>query len=62
MYTIPSDEYLISCNILYNEAYGMLTLELSSIVLETPNDAYTTLSQNLINCSALSQEYCNLIG
>ena len=40
----------------------MLTLELSSIVLEIPNDAYSTLSQNLINCSELSQEYCNLIG
>ena len=24
--------------------------------------AYTTLSQNLIGCSTLSQEYCNLIG
>ena len=26
----------------------MIILELSSYVLETPNDAYTTLSQNLI--------------
>ena len=26
------------------------------------NDAYTTLSQNLIGCSTLSQEYCKLIG
>ena len=33
----------------------MLTLELASIVLEIPNDAYTTLSQNLIGCSTLSQ-------
>ena len=41
---------------------GMLTLELSSYVLETPNDAYTTLRQNLIGCSTLSQEYCKLIG
>ena len=40
----------------------MLTLELSSIVLEIPNDAYTTLSRNLIGCSTLSQEYCKLIG
>ena len=37
-------------------------LELSSIVLEIPNDAYTTLSQNLIGCSTLSQEYCKPIG
>ena len=29
----------------------MSTLELSSIVLEIPNDAYTTLSLNLIGCS-----------
>ena len=35
--------------------WGMLTLELSAIVLEIPNDAYTTLSQNLIGCSTLSQ-------
>ena len=34
---------------------GMLTLELSSNVLEIPNHAYTTLSQNLIGCSTLSQ-------
>ena len=40
----------------------MLTLELSSYVLEIPNDAYTTLSRNLIGCSTLSQEYCKLIG
>ena len=40
----------------------MLTSELSSIVLGIPNDAYTTLSPNLIGCSALSQEYCKLIG
>ena len=36
----------------------MLILELSSIILEIPNDAYTTLSRNLINYSTLSQEYC----
>ena len=33
----------------------MLKLELSSIVLEIPNGGYTTLSQNLIGCSTLSQ-------
>ena len=40
----------------------MLLFELSSIVLEIPNDAYTTLSQNLNGCSTLSQEYSKLIG
>ena len=35
----------------------MLTLELSALVLEIPNDAYTTLSRNLIGCSTLRQEY-----
>ena len=34
----------------------MLTLELSVLVLENPNDAYTTLSRNLIGCSTLRQE------
>ena len=37
---------------------GLLALELSSAVLEIPNDACRTLSQNLIGCSTLSQEYC----
>ena len=37
----------------------MLTFELPSNVLEITNDAYTTLSQNLIGCSTPSQ---NLIG
>ena len=32
------------------------------LVLEIPNDAYTTLSPNLIGCSTLSQEYCKLIS
>ena len=36
---------------------GMLTLELSSIVLEILYDVYATLSRNLI-----SQECCKLIG
>ena len=40
----------------------MLILELSSIKLEIPNDAYTTLNGDLIGCSTLSQEYCKLIG
>ena len=31
------------------------------LVLEIPNDAYTTLSRNLIGCSTLSQEYWVLI-
>ena len=36
-------------------------LELSSYVLEIPNDAYTTHSgQHLIGCSTLRQEYCKL--
>ena len=38
-------------------------LELSSYVLESPNDADTTLDQNLIGCSTLSQEYtASLMG
>ena len=40
----------------------MLTLELSSQVLEIRNDVYITLSQNVIGSSTLSQEYCKLIG
>ena len=42
----------------------MLKLELSSCVFEIPDDAYacTTLSQNLIGCTTLSQEYSKLIG
>ena len=40
----------------------MLTLELSFYVSEIPNDAYKTLSQNLICCSTLSQECSELIG
>ena len=37
-------------------------LGFSSYVLEIPKDAFTTLSQNLIGRSTLSQEYCKLIG
>ena len=44
------------------EYEGMLALELSSYVLEIPCDAHTTLSQILIGCSTLIQEYCKLIG
>ena len=39
----------------------MSTLELSPYLLGIPNDAYTTLGQNMIGCSTLSQEYCKLI-
>ena len=39
----------------------MLTLELSSHVLEIPNDGNTTFIQNLKGCQQLSQEYCKLI-
>ena len=35
---------------------GHFNIELSSHVLECPNDAYTTLSQNLIGCSTLREE------
>ena len=41
---------------------GMSTLELSSSVMEIPNDAYTTLIQNVFGCSILCQEYPKLIG
>ena len=41
---------------------GMLTLELSSHVLEMANDSLTTLTQNLIDFSILSQRYCKLFG
>ena len=37
-------------------------MELSSYVLELPNNAKTTLSQNVIGCSKLSQQCCKLIG
>ena len=42
-------------------AHVMLTLELSSYALEILNDAFTIISQNLIDCSAPSQEHCKLI-
>ena len=42
--------------------WGMLTLELSSYVLEIPNYGYILLSQNQIGCSTLSQDYRMLIG
>ena len=35
----------------------MLSLELSSIASEIPNDAYTTIGRNLVGCSTLRQEY-----
>ena len=40
----------------------MFTLELSTYELQIPNEAYTSLSQNLIGCSTPSQDYCKLIG
>ena len=40
----------------------MSTSESSYILLEIANDAYATLSQNLIGRSELSQEYWKLIG
>ena len=39
----------------------MLTFEMSSFTEETPNGAYTTLSQNLIGCLTLSQLHYKLI-
>ena len=39
-----------------------LKLGLFSHSLEIPNDANMLLSQILIGCSLLSQEYCKLIG
>ena len=39
----------------------MLTLEFSSHLLEIPfNDAYTTLSQNLIGCSTPSRDWLTM--
>ena len=40
--------------------YGkpLVTLQLSSFVFKIPNDPYTTLSQNLISYSTLSQFNC----
>ena len=37
----------------------ILMLEFSSHVLKNANDAYTTLSQNLIGCSTFIQMRCN---
>ena len=47
----------------WNPVYwpGRLTSELSSYLLEVPNDAYKTLKSILISFSTLSQEYCKLI-
>ena len=41
---------------------GMSPLELSSPVMDIPNDAYTTLIQNVVGCSILCQEYPTLFG
>ena len=40
----------------------MLTMELSIMSLEIPNDAYKKLGQDLIGCPTLSQQHFNLIG
>ena len=40
----------------------MSTLELSSYLLETPNDAYILPCQILIGCDLRSRENCKLIG
>ena len=60
--TIPRNTQPQSYMLLLAEFAGMLTLELSSYLLEITNDAYTTLQSILIGCSTLSQEYCKLIG
>ena len=39
----------------------MLTLELSSYLQEIPDEAYTFLTQTLIDCPLLSQDGCKLI-
>ena len=46
----------------YKVSERQLTFELSSFVLEIPNNADAALTQNLFDCSTLSQEYCKLIG
>ena len=40
-----------------NNGISNRALELSSFELEIPNDTSTTLRQNLIGCSTLSQEW-----
>ena len=48
-------------NLLNSTQWGMLTFEMSSFAKETLKNAFTTLSQNLIGCSTLSQFYYKLI-
>ena len=43
----------LAAGILFGSKSGILTWELSSVVLEIPNDAYTPLRWNLIDCSTL---------
>ena len=62
LFNLLVDVFFLQRHVCCPWTQGLLTLELSSIVLEIPNDAYATLSQNLIGCSTLSQEYCKLIG
>ena len=56
----------IECNKIYLSSsciwMGMSILELSSYLLEIPNNAYKLLSQFMIGCSLLSQEYYKLIS
>ena len=67
VYTLIEQTMLSQCQFgdFDSDAYpqqGMLTLELCSILLEIPYDAYTILNRNLIGCLILSQVYCKLIG
>ena len=61
LFNIAKDptEHFEVCDKCWFTYKGMLLLELSFVVLETPNDAYTTLSQSLIGCLTLSQVYCD---
>ena len=54
-YTIPAELWFSKLSI------GYVNIELSSYLLKTPNDPDTTLSQNLIGCSTLGQDNCELI-
>ena len=50
--------------ILMVRVIGHVKIEAIFLCIEIPNDihVYTTLSENLIGCSTLSQRYCKLIG
>ena len=53
---------LIGKSITCDSPLGHVNIGLSSDMLEIPNDAYTTLSQNLIGCLTRGQENCKLMG